>query len=1177
LKTQETANAVHTPIHVRGKINVNRFCLAFAWRAASLLVLAACAERPSIVNQTGEVHSQASCSLAAEQGCACAPGSPSESCFLPDTWLEHDQVMCSEGTRTCRGGVWSGCENTHEYLFRSTVDTQRIINPTAFAPTCSICDPRCFKAIDNLRAADGTGGGNVTFAPGGGLTLLPNDAGTPDAGDAGTGLTGCIGLAVCCAGLTDALNTACTATLVAANNAACDRDRDVYCPSEIVTGPVTGCTVGSGADSDCDGIPNVVDNAVGQPIAGTDTRTLFHQLDVGESGSNSLNVGFKLNNADVYILFDATGTMADERTTLEGLLTTGDVATCAQLGQCCGSDATCKTTAGKNNAANCSAAQLTYCGMRVDCTDTDADGLPNNELRTMGVVGAIRCLVGTAWFGLGQFREVPVHDEPEQDPCRGEGCRYGDRDEQVFRHLVDMTPDHDRVRTALASINMNFNWDEPEGGWMALNSVVTGKGHYFGMNRPAVADRSAAQGCPAGAFGYPCFRQNAIPIVVMFTDAPHHNGPGDVTWDPSKCNGRGLGCPYADLTALNSWTSTSKESASDKTAHFVPQQAERAATAYDVGDIRGRYVTLVGDTTYMRADYLGTTAGCSAADAGADALLHFDISAGSDIDINFHLTKNDAYTDSLYGRWDPYPLADGEDDPTPATDFGSILSLFSGSPDVFGVMGSMTTRIDCLSDAQPATLRNSGWDTQSVDHTYRLKTGTYYVSIKGVRASDKGHFQLQIGETSARVKTNYIAPTWLETRDALVASKVRVIPVISTGGYTNDFVDTAEAQAQLVALASGAVRTDGTPIWNRIGNDGADTGKAIVTGVAELARYLTMDVSLVPVYLPDAGASKFTISVVPQNSAGCKQPHPLLDATSACSGSSPLYKCDTQYECRPGAVPKFRVTFTNPASLPVPPNPSNAYGGYQFKLQLKGDGKTVLAEIPVFIIPSNRMLPPPPTIWQTSGVYTQAITAIDCLRRKLADGGVEVDLQATLAPSWDDLYFHLDLPPEAAVDFELCTADTVAQLGGCWTGGMGSSTGQKVTVSARGSCATDAQCRNIPGYGSGTCTARGTCQFINPAKIFRNVRCTDDSVCQNGPLESGDYVIHSHCETTSGAYGYGYCVASSVPIDMSATLAPADSGKFYSKVRITLRSDPTTLQTPTLYDWLLTYSCHPSL
>jgi hypothetical protein len=78
-------------------------------------------------------------------------------------------------------------------------------------------------------------------------------------------------------------------------------------------------------------------------------------------------------------------------------------------------------------------------------------------------------------------------------------------------------------------------------------------------------------------------------------------------------------------------------------------------------------------------------------------------------------------------------------------------------------------------------------------------------------------------------------------------------------------------------------------------------------------------------------------------------------------------------------------------------------------------------------------------------------------------------------------------------------------------------------------------------------------------------------------LGAGDYVIHSHCETTSSAYGFGYCVASSEPVDIGATLLPAENGQFFSKLRITLHSDSTLLHTPTLHDWYLTYNCHASL
>jgi hypothetical protein len=484
--------------------------------------------------------------------------------------------------------------------------------------------------------------------------------------------------------------------------------------------------------------------------------------------------------------------------------------------------------------------------------------------------------------------------------------------------------------------------------------------------------------------------------------------------------------------------------------------------------------------------------------------------------------------------------------------------------------------VQCVADAQPSTLRGSSWPNREVDFTQNLKAGRYFVAIKGIRAADKGRFQLQIGEAGVRPRTSYRAPIWTDTRAAIQAAGVRVIPVVATGGATGQYVGTAEAQAKLLASASGAVRSDGTPIWYRIQKDGSASGQAIVTGIAELARYLSMNVSLSAVDGPDS-ASAFQIAITPQNSIGCLSPHPLLDASGLCSGTMSGYRCDTQYNCRPGATPKYRVTFSNPAGAAVPPNPSDPNGGYLFELQLKGQGQYLLAEVPVYLIPSSAMAPPPPTLYSTAGSYEQKIAAADC--RAVApglDAGTGVDLENSLLPSWDDLYFDAELPEDTSIDFELCTAETDAQLAACAWNGSGSTRG-KVTATAHGTCSQDSDCADVVDYGSGACAAGGLCRFINPAKIYANSRCSDDSQCSNGPLGAGAYVIHSFCETTPGAYGYGRCVGSSEPVDIGSTLASGANGKFFSKVRITLHADRTLTKAPVLHDWYVTYSCHASL
>ena len=46
------------------------------------------------------------------------------------------------------------------------------------------------------------------------------------------------------------------------------------------------------------------------PLPTTNNQTIFHVLDKGETGTNSLEIGFRVQNADVYFLMDMSDTMA---------------------------------------------------------------------------------------------------------------------------------------------------------------------------------------------------------------------------------------------------------------------------------------------------------------------------------------------------------------------------------------------------------------------------------------------------------------------------------------------------------------------------------------------------------------------------------------------------------------------------------------------------------------------------------------------------------------------------------------------------------------------------------------------------------------------------------------------------------------------------------------------------
>jgi hypothetical protein len=256
----------------------------------------------------------------------------------------------------------------------------------------------------------------------------------------------------------------------------------------------------------------------------------------------------------------------------------------------------------------------------------------------------------------------------------------------------------------------------------------------------------------------------------------------------------------------------------------------------------------------------------------------------------------------------------------------------------------------------------------------------------------------------------------------------------------------------------------------------------------------------------------------------------------------------------------------------VPLNANDPYGGYHFKLQIIGNKKYLLDEVPVYIIPTKNVTTVPTPggggAFQATGVYAQDIDAAFCPRLSAGGAVITNDL-----PTWSDLYFNANIPEGSAIEFELCTSETpITDPTQCkWSDGT-SNTRKKITVRSKGSCTDTSQCSNIDGYGNGYCSS-GTCQFISAPKVAYDLSCANDTVCPNGPLGAGDYVISSRCERTVGALGYGYCVYTSQPADLGSTLLGGEQGRSYSRVRVTLRADSLMAVAPTLYQWSLTYFC----
>lgn len=128
------------------------------------------------------------------------------------------------------------------------------------------------------------------------------------------------------------------------------------------------------------------------------------------------------------------------------------------------------------------------------------------------IAPAIQQQIPDAELGVATFSDFPV-------------AEYGTRGDVPFRLRQPLTSDVLSVQGALDAIELEDGLDLPEAQVPALHALFTGEG-LGTFVQPSF-------GCSAGGLGYPCFRADALPIVLLFTDAAMHNGPAeDYPYEP---------------------------------------------------------------------------------------------------------------------------------------------------------------------------------------------------------------------------------------------------------------------------------------------------------------------------------------------------------------------------------------------------------------------------------------------------------------------------------------------------------------------------------------------------------------------------------------------------------------------------------------------------------------------
>ncbi|MFK7985124.1 MAG: vWA domain-containing protein [Sandaracinaceae bacterium] len=122
------------------------------------------------------------------------------------------------------------------------------------------------------------------------------------------------------------------------------------------------------------------------------------------------------------------------------------------------------------------------------------------------IVPGLAAELPEARFSVGHFADFPL---PR--------FNYGDATDELFVMLQRSTTDTSAIQTAVDSLPLQGGRDGPEALTEALYLTASGEG----FSRYA-----ALRSCPDGTVGQPCFPALGSRIVIAFTDASTHNGPG---------------------------------------------------------------------------------------------------------------------------------------------------------------------------------------------------------------------------------------------------------------------------------------------------------------------------------------------------------------------------------------------------------------------------------------------------------------------------------------------------------------------------------------------------------------------------------------------------------------------------------------------------------------------------
>jgi len=150
---------------------------------------------------------------------------------------------------------------------------------------------------------------------------------------------------------------------------------------------------------------------------------------------------------------------------------------------------------------DCSVADVLFL---VDTTGSMAGEIDEIQRNLTGaIIPGLSSEVDDLRFAVARFDDFPV-------------AGYGDAGDAPFESVTASTGDVTATQNAVNGLTAAGGGDLPESQVEALYQAATGAG---------LSPWIPSADCPSGTGGYACFRAGAQPIVLLFTDAPFHNGP----------------------------------------------------------------------------------------------------------------------------------------------------------------------------------------------------------------------------------------------------------------------------------------------------------------------------------------------------------------------------------------------------------------------------------------------------------------------------------------------------------------------------------------------------------------------------------------------------------------------------------------------------------------------------